>query len=68
MGKVCLVGCEDLVIDLARRRVRFAGTDLVEGETLTPDGNQGLIYRGRVHTVCEAPRALLQRFSALRAG
>jgi pyruvate, orthophosphate dikinase len=67
MGKVCLVGCAELVIDLPRRRIRLGGTELPEGEVLTLDGNQGLVYRDRVHTVREAPRALLLRLAALRA-
>jgi len=46
LGKVCLVGCEQLAIDLPRRQVRLGGVELPEGELLTLDGGSGAIYRG----------------------
>ncbi|MFO1270402.1 MAG: PEP/pyruvate-binding domain-containing protein [Rubrivivax sp.] len=66
MGKVCLVGCETLEIDEARRRVRFGAVELAEGDTLTLDGHAGCVWRGAVKTVREEPRALLDRLAALR--
>ncbi len=68
LGKVCLVGCEQLAIDLARRRVRLGGTELPEGEVLTLDGGSGAIYRGAARTVREVPQDLMSRLAALRAG
>jgi len=67
LGKVCLVGCDSLRIDLARRRVQLGGQAFGEGETLTLDGNSGAIYQGVARTVSQADPALLQRLAALRA-
>lgn len=68
LGKVCLVGCEALQIDLARRTVRLAGQDFAEGDLLTLDGNSGAVYAGAARTVSEAPPDLVERLAALRAG
>ncbi len=67
LGKVCLVGCEQLGIDLPRRRVRLGGVELPEGELLTLDGGSGAIYRGAARTVRELPQELMARLAALRA-
>ena len=66
MGKVCLVGCDGLQIDLAKRTVRLGDVSLAEGEILTLDGHSGAIWRGAVPTVREAPAGLLARLAALR--
>ena len=68
LGKVCLVGCEQLVIDTPHRRVRLGGEELAEGEVLTLDGGSGAIWRGAVRTVREVPQDLMARLAALRAG
>lgn len=68
LGKVCLVGCEDLRIDMASRTIRLGPVQLAEGETLTLDAQRGAIYRGPVRTVREADAALLQRLAQLRDG
>ena len=67
LGKVCLVGCEALRIDLALREVRLGERCLPEGSVLTLDGNEGAIFEGAAQTVQEAPLDLLQRLTALRA-
>jgi phosphoenolpyruvate synthase/pyruvate phosphate dikinase len=67
LGKVCLVGCEALQIDLARRGVRLNGRDFAEGDLLTLDGHAGAVYAGAAQVVREAPAALMQRLAALRA-
>lgn len=66
LGKVCLVGCEALQIDLARRTVRLGDRTLAEGERITLDGNDGAIYRGAAQIVREVPQALMDRLSKLR--
>lgn len=68
LGKVCLVGCEQLVIDPPGRRVRLGGVDLAEGEVLTLDGHTGAIWRGAARTVREVPQDLMTRLAALRTG
>jgi len=67
LGKVCLVGCESLQIDLARRVLRIGEHTFQEGERLTRDGNTGAVFEGTARTVQEAPVELLQRLEALRA-
>ncbi len=68
LGKVCLVGCDTLRIDLQRRTLAFGNTQVAEGEVLTLDGNSGAVYRGAVRTVSEAPPGLLARLARLRGG
>jgi pyruvate, orthophosphate dikinase len=67
LGKVCLVGCEALGIDLAARAVRIAGREWREGEWLSLDGNTGAVYAGQVRTVRSTPQDLLQRLDRLRS-
>lgn len=66
MGKVCLVGCEALQIDLAARCIQLGTLTLQEGDTLSLDGHQGRVYAGAVQTWDELPQDLLQRLQALR--
>jgi pyruvate,orthophosphate dikinase len=66
LGKVCLVGCDALQIDLARREVCLGERRLAEGRVLTLDGNEGTVFEGAAQTVQEAPVALLRRLAALR--
>lgn len=60
LGKVCLVGCEALVIDASRRRGSFGGVDIEEGETITVDGTAGLVFRGEVPVKRVKPKDLVQ--------
>jgi pyruvate,orthophosphate dikinase len=55
LGKVCLVGCPDLRIDLPRRRCRTGTQTLVEDETISLDGNTGAIYPGTLPIVTRRP-------------
>ncbi len=55
LGKVCLVGCAGLTIDLARRCCRIGGQVLQEGDFLSLDGNEGTIHAGRLPVVTERP-------------
>lgn len=55
MGKVCLVGCRDLRVDQAARECALGEHVLREGDTITLDGDAGLVYYGRVPIVSEHP-------------
>ena len=46
LGKVCLVACPGLEIDLPKRQCRIGGTLLNEGDFLSLDGNSGAIHAG----------------------
>jgi pyruvate, orthophosphate dikinase len=67
LGKVCLVGCRDLVIDAERRQIRFGDRVLQEGEAITLDGNTGRIHAGVLQPVRRVPAALLARLERLRS-
>jgi pyruvate, orthophosphate dikinase len=50
MGKVCVVGCQDLVIDYAKRTVSVAGVTLKEDDYISVDGFTGEVMQGQVAT------------------
>lgn len=66
LGKVCLVGCEELRIDARMRQVRLGEVTLAEGDRITLDANSGLVYQGELETVLLEPRDLLMRLDRLR--
>ena len=45
-GKCCIVGCEALDIDYESRSVMVDGEVIHEGEPITLDGSDGMVYRG----------------------
>ena len=51
MGKPCVVGCEEVAIDLGRRTFSVRGQEFAEGELLSIDGGTGRVMRGRVPLV-----------------
>lgn len=65
LGKVCLVGCEALVINQDARTIELGGQTLHEGSLLTLDGNDGSVYAGQVQTVAMEPVELLARLGRL---
>lgn len=67
LGKVCLVGCAGLGIDLPHRRVCLGEIELHEGDVITLDGNEGRVYRGTVRVIRETPPELLSRWQRLMA-
>jgi pyruvate, orthophosphate dikinase len=50
MGKVCVAGCEALLIDYRARMMRVNGTILKEGDWISVDGSTGEVIRGEVQT------------------
>ena len=61
LGKVCLVGCSELAIDMSARRCRIAGRELMEGDWLCLDGNFGRVLAGRPELVTCRPTEWLRR-------
>ncbi|MBS1196448.1 MAG: pyruvate, phosphate dikinase [Proteobacteria bacterium] len=51
MGKPCVSGCEQIVIDVNVRRAIIGTTTLHEGDVITIDGSTGHVYAGEVPTV-----------------
>jgi pyruvate, orthophosphate dikinase len=56
LGKVCLVGCDRLGIDLDRRICRIGAGEIFEGDGLSLDGNTGAIYPGLLPVARERPQ------------
>ena len=51
MGKPCVVGCEELRVDLESRTVTARGRVLKEGDEVSIDGATGMVYAGAIATV-----------------
>jgi len=66
LGKVCLVACADLEIDLSRRCCCIGRKTMREGEFLSLDGNNGGIYAGKLNVVTERPDRELARIEGWR--
>ncbi len=66
MNKVCLVACQDLHIDTADRCLRIGEHTLSEGDVITLDGNDGLVFKGSIATIKVPEETLLSRLHALR--
>ena len=66
MNKVCLVACGGLHIDEAHRGVRLGEREFAEGDVITLDGNDGLVYAGTVATVSVPDDDLVARLHVLR--
>jgi pyruvate,orthophosphate dikinase len=47
-GKCCIVGCEGLDIDYEKKIAHADGRFIREGDWLTLDGNEGVVYEGEV--------------------
>jgi len=47
-GKCCIVGCEALDIDPETKIAQSGGKVIHEGDWLTLDGNEGIVYEGQV--------------------
>jgi pyruvate,orthophosphate dikinase len=58
LGKVCIVGCGDLSINVAHRTCELNGKTLHEKDVISLDGSTGAVYEGRVDVVVEKPPRL----------
>ncbi len=66
LGKVCLVACPELEIDLERRQCKIGGTVVNEGELLSLDGNTGTVYPGSLTPLIERPERALAAIARWR--
>jgi len=66
MGKVCLVGCEAMVLDAATGRCGFGEAWFAEGDVITLDGNTGQVHAGAARILPQVPQDLLDRLAPLR--
>jgi pyruvate,orthophosphate dikinase len=47
-GKCCIVGCEALEVDYSAKSMSVNGRRVSEGEWITLDGNEGLVFEGQI--------------------
>ena len=67
LGKVCLVGCGELMIDEAAGRVVIGGRIFGTGSQITLDGNTGTVHAGALEVVTREPEDLLARIDTVLA-
>lgn len=65
LGKVCLVGCRTLVIDLARRQAVIGNATLHEGDWISLDGDAGAVTLGK-RSIDSRPPAELEKIERWR--
>ena len=64
MNKVCLVGCDALVVDPDGRHCTIAGETFAEGEVLSLDGHSGEVLAGEVKVEFERPVEALSKLAS----
>ncbi|MDA1190691.1 MAG: pyruvate, phosphate dikinase [Candidatus Poribacteria bacterium] len=57
MGKVCVCGCQELVIDYEKRTISVGDTVIKDGEYLSIEGTTGRVFAGQIET---APSEVIQ--------
>jgi pyruvate,orthophosphate dikinase len=62
MNKICIVGCQALMIDRLNRKCNIANKVLKKGDYISLDGNTGNVYVDKVEFETEKPEKLLERF------
>ena len=62
MGKCCVAGCGDMVIDYEKQQFSVGGKTVRAGEYISLDGSLGQVYAGEVKTV---PPELSAEYSVL---
>ncbi|MBJ8325257.1 pyruvate, phosphate dikinase [Streptococcus pacificus] len=50
MGKCCVSGCSDIIMDEDNKVFRLAGKEFHEGDVISLDGTTGKIYEGQIPT------------------
>jgi pyruvate,orthophosphate dikinase len=66
LGKPCIVGCANLVIEANYRSATTGNERISEGDILSIDGGNGEIFRGALSIVEDRPAALLDAVAAWR--
>jgi pyruvate,orthophosphate dikinase len=66
LGKVCLVGCPGLSIDVDKGSFAISGHTFLEGERISLDGDTGDVYAGEVEIAHERPVAALAEVARWR--
>ncbi|MCQ2145744.1 MAG: pyruvate, phosphate dikinase, partial [Bacteroidales bacterium] len=66
-GKCCIVGCEDMKIDLEKKEVWFAGSDVKyhEGDSFSLNGAKGAVYATAIATMDASDNPRFQKFMSM---
>ena len=66
-GKCCIVGCEDMKINLDKKEVWFSGSDKVyhEGEYFSLNGAKGAVYAEKIETMDASDNPRFVKFMAI---
>jgi pyruvate, orthophosphate dikinase len=67
LGKPCIVGCSDMVVEPDAGRAQLGATPIAEGDWITIAGDSGRIYLGRLDIVTTRPEAELAEIADWRA-
>ncbi len=57
MGRPCIVGANEIEVDLLAREFSSNGTTIKQGDEITVDGTTGNVYQGKVTTIEPKPSA-----------
>ncbi|WP_404712907.1 PEP-utilizing enzyme [Sphingomonas sp. MMS24-J13] len=66
LGKVCLVACPGLEIDMALRQCRIGEAVLKEGVPISLNGDTGEVYPGHLAQLTERPEKALAAIAGWR--
>ena len=64
-GKCCIVGCEAMKINLAKKTIDFNGKTFKEGDWISLNGSKGFVYGTKIDTVDASENPLFIKFMAL---
>jgi len=51
MGKCCVAGCSEIVVNEKAKMFEVAGEKFTEGDFVSLDGTTGIVYKGKIETV-----------------
>ncbi len=51
MGKCCVAGCNDMLIDEAKKTLKLGDVVIKEGDFISLDGSTGAVYIGKIPTI-----------------
>ena len=64
-GKCCIVGCESMKINLAKKTLDFSGKTYKEGDWLSLNGSKGFVYGTKIDTMDASENPLFIKFMSL---
>ncbi|MCB1173778.1 MAG: pyruvate, phosphate dikinase [Leptospiraceae bacterium] len=59
MGKVCVVGCEEIEVDYSAKQIRIGSITLSEGDEISIDGFTGEVLQGLINT---KPSSVIRKY------